>query len=553
MTSIPLTDPHEIATELRHVVGTRNVEDDPGIMDAYAFNWNADNLTGGKSKFARRPLCVVLPGTTPEVLQIVRFCNARRLQFKAQSTGWGVHNSVGKEGGVILLDLRRMNHFWVDSKNMIAVVEPYFNGAMMQAEIFKLGLNCHIAGCGANASLLASVTSMVGQGWTGVSTGFSNRNILGAEWVMPDGTLCQVGSWGSIAKSAGGVDEKTGYKDIHVNPSEWFLADGPGPSLRGVYRGFFGAFGGMGVFTKAAVKLYPWRGPPRLEIEGNSPAYNLVKKKLPKWTAVYAINWQTWEDFKVAGLALAQSEVCWALCRNAGFIVGLAGTPNNNEFLTLFNQLLKGVKYNLLFVTMAGREREYAYHKKVVSAIIKETRGEDIPLAQDPFFASLIFMVIAKQCNTMRGVFRAGGGFFTSLGALGSWDWCVEGAKVGEQLKRAAIAGGGIIDDGADNVWGLPYENGNFSHLEELYMYDVTDPASRQASVAYLKSVADASLRFPLGIGLGTVDGEGSQMHNRFGPVTCNYHKWLKAIKKAFDPNNAADPCFYADPDIIKD
>ncbi len=539
-----------ITKNLANIVGKRYICADLGIMDTYAYNWNADNLSGGKTKFANRPLCVVMPKETAEIVEIIKYCNEKNLQFKAMSTGWGVHNSVGGHS-VIQLDLRRMNQILgIDMKNMIAVVEPYVSGAMLQAELFKYNLNCHIQGCGANGSQLASVTSMVGQGWTGISTGFSNRNVLGVEWVFPDGKVCKVGSWGNISRVKG---QKGNYEEVEIDASDWFLADGPGPSLRGAYRGYFGAFGGLGVFTKAAIKLYHWNGPNELEIQGVSPIYNLKKTKLPQNVATYVLNWNTWEDFKDAGYALADSEVCWALCRIAGFITGLGVLPSNDEFYKKYDELFGGVKYNLMVITMAATKREFQYHKKVIQSIVEKTNGEVFPISQDPFFSAMTFMAIAKQCNTMRGVFRAGGGFFTSLGALGSWDWCVEGAKIGEKLKQHAIDSGGIVDDGGDNVWGLPYEHGTFSHLEELYMYDITDPESRKASVEYLKSVIDASQKYPLGLGLGTVDGEGSEMHNVFGPLACNYHRWLKAIKQTFDPNNASDPGFYIDPDRVQD
>ncbi len=542
-------DKEGIVSDLLKIVGNKKfVSVDPGIMDAYAFNWNADNLNEGRSKFAHRPLCVALPANVDEIVKIVKYCNKNGLQFKAQSTGWGVHNTVGKENSVVQLDLRRMNRILgIDPKNMIMVVEPYINGAQAQAELFKLGLNCHIAGCGANASLLASVTSMVGQGWTGVSTGFSNRNILGAEWVQPDGSLCKIGSWGSF--------EYASDTNKRVDPSMWFLADGPGPSLRGVYRGFFGAFGGMGVFTKAAVKLYPWSGPAFLETEGRSPVITLKKRRIPEFAAAHMIDWQDWEDFKKGGLALAQSEVCWALCRNAAFIVALAASPNNTEFYNnaLFQDLIKKLKFNLTVITMANSKREAEYQDKVIKKVLTDTNGTFVELVEARPLNALLFMAVAKQCNTMRGVFRAGGGFFTSLGALGSWDWCVEGAKVGMQLKQKEIESGGIVDDGAENVWGTPYECGTFSHLEELYMYDIADPESRKSSVRYLKSIPEAAKKFPLGLGLGTIDSEGSNMHNIFGPIACNYQRWLKKIKQAFDPNTASDPGFYIDPKVVKD
>ncbi len=135
----------ELVSSMGKIVGERYVSADDFLIDNYAYNWNADNLTGGKSKFAFRPISVVLPANTNEIVKIVKFCNENGLQFKAQSTGWGVHNTVGKEGGVILLDLRRMNKILgIDEKNMIAVVEPYVSGAMLQVELFKKGLNCHI-------------------------------------------------------------------------------------------------------------------------------------------------------------------------------------------------------------------------------------------------------------------------------------------------------------------------------------------------------------------------------------------------------------------------
>lgn len=537
-------DIKELVSSVGKIVGERYVSADDFLIDNYAYNWNADNLTNGKSKFAFRPISVVLPANTNEIVKIVKFCNENGLQFKAQSTGWGVHNTVGKEGGVILLDLRRMNKILgIDEKNMIAVVEPYVNGAMLQVELFKKGLNCHIQGCGSNGSQLVTVTSMVGQGWTGISTGFSNRNILGAEWVMPNGDVCKVGSWGSF-KSENGFDA-----------SEWFLADGPGPSIRGVYRGYFGAFGGMGVFTKAAIKLYHWAGPKKLEIEGRTPAYSLKKNKIPQYSTFYIIDWTDWEDFKNAGYLLAHSEICWALCRIGGFITALGTSPNNSEFYNnkIFQDIVKDTKYNLMIITIANNEREFEYHQKVLNSIVEETKGEFNEIVKLKPLTAAGFMAISKQCNTMRGVFRAGGGFFTSLGALGSWDWCVEGAKIGEKLKQKIIDTGGLVDDGADNVWGLPYEEGTFSHLEELYMYDITDPESRKASVEYLKSIVEASKKYTIGLGLGTVDSEGSVMHNIFGPIACNYQRWLKAIKQEFDPNTASDPGFYIDPKLVKD
>ena len=266
-------DKKEVLSGMQSIVGVKFANSDDYLLDNYAYQYLGDLATRGESKFTNRPICVVLPSNTEEIVKIVKYCNENGLQFKAQSTGWGAHNCAGQEDKVIILDCRRMNKILdIDIKNMIAIVEPYVISGQLQTELFKLGLNCHVAGCGANGSQLVTVTSMCGQGWTGISTGFSNRNIVGAEWVMPEGTVCRIGSWGSFE----GAEDP----EKNIDASEWFLADGPGPSIRGVYRGYFGAFGGMGVFTKAAIKLYDWPGPKVLEIQGRSPTYSLIKNRI---------------------------------------------------------------------------------------------------------------------------------------------------------------------------------------------------------------------------------------------------------------------------------
>ncbi len=68
------------------------------------------------------------------------------------------------------------------------------------------------------------------------------------EWVLPDGEVLRLGSPGSGAG--------------------WFSGDGPGPSLRGIMRGFSGTQGSLGIFTKCAIKLYPYYGPREPKVDG---------------------------------------------------------------------------------------------------------------------------------------------------------------------------------------------------------------------------------------------------------------------------------------------
>jgi hypothetical protein len=52
-----------------------------------------------------------------------------------------------------------------------------------------------------------------------------------------------------------------------------FSGDGPGPSLRGIMRGLSGANGGIGIITRAAVKMTPWYGPSSIKPHGKPNIY----------------------------------------------------------------------------------------------------------------------------------------------------------------------------------------------------------------------------------------------------------------------------------------
>ena len=93
---------------------------------------------------------------------------------------------------------------------------------------------------------------------------------------MPDGNILRTGALGS--------------------GDGWFFGEGPGPSLRALIRGGLGHQGGLGVFTKCALKVYPWPGPAVMPVEGTVPAYN---SPLPDNIRAYTpalTSWKTYAD-----------------------------------------------------------------------------------------------------------------------------------------------------------------------------------------------------------------------------------------------------------------
>lgn len=558
--------------ELTQIVEAQYVSSDPVLLDSYAWQYLAEVATG--SHYMPRPLAVVLPANTEQVAQVVRACNRYGFQYKAISTGFGMWGASMSDQRVVQIDLVRMNSIQtLDEKNMYAVVEPYVTGNELQTEAMKVGLNTHIAGCGGQCSSLASATSMMGQGMDGISMGFSNRNLLGFEWVTPDGQIVQVGSF-----DASGTD---------------FLGDGPGFSIRGIIRGFAGALGGLGVFTRAAVKLYPWEGPPALKISGCSPDYYA---EIPEHHTAAVLLVKDWKGMAELGYRLAESGIIDHFVRNAPSVLAGVLTTDNNEAADVYAiPMLHELYYSVIVVMTARSPKEAAYKRRTLRTILRECGGgwlsndmspmggwyimrflnatlrqigtlnllRSLPgfvglVARDakkygwrkaPFLlSSTAYQSVVRAGMNMRGIFRFAGTFWTAMGSLVTWDNAIRGARVGAQIKQKYIDRGVIVDDGADNAWGGLYEGGAYAHLEELAMYDQNDPKASVEIPTYVAETNFACIKYHLGDSLNAV---GPPNHVIFSPACFDYDKYTHRIKTEFDPANACDGSMYTDPDFV--
>jgi glycolate oxidase len=511
---------------LEEVVGPENVSTDPAILDTYAFQWcgELENLKKGRepSRFLDRPEAVVLPSNTEEIQAIVRICNRFKLKFKAHSTGLGPWAAVSGPG-VILMDLRRMNRIIkIDEKNMYAIIEPYVTGAQLQAEVMKKGLNCHMPGAGPNVSPLASSTSLGGIGFTSVYTGYSPRNLLAVEWVLPSGEILRLGS-------------------LSTN-SGWFSGDGPGPSLRGIMRGYMGAMGGLGVFTKCAVKLYPWPSSASWEIEGVSPNYEFC---VPKWWRLYIINYPDWENCENALYRIAEAEVGVMVMRESG-TPSLAVTFSHSieEMANLIFSLGTIVKKYIVVLIAANSQREFDYQTKVMEEIIRKTGGEDL-VSTGVFKPPSISYAEAIRNMLGQHAFIATSSFQSTFGMADTIRAALSVAGAAEKIKLKYIDKGVIADDGGEASWGSFIEHGHFMHMETPTVYDVTKSESCKGMVDYMNECYERNLEDNLGIPFFVV---GDREHERWGPRCSNYHLWLRKIKEAFDPNNISDSGWYISP-----
>lgn len=138
---------------LEKIVGKTNVYDSPEILDAYS---------GDMSFVPRiRPRCVVKPGNTQEVQQIVKWANETSTPLVPVSSG-PPHfrgDTVPRIGGAVIVDLGRMKRIMrIDPKNRVAMVEPGVTFGELQVELEKAGLEAYTPLCPRSAkSVVASM------------------------------------------------------------------------------------------------------------------------------------------------------------------------------------------------------------------------------------------------------------------------------------------------------------------------------------------------------------------------------------------------------------
>ncbi len=559
--------------KIQDIVGPRWVETEPCVMDTYSFYSSIDPDTQEIELYTPRPVAVVMPKTTEEVQDIVKFCNESGLMTKAISTGLGPWAAASRDR-VIILDLKRMNSIIeIDVENQIAVIEPYVRAIDLQTELFKHGLNCHVISAGGNHSILASVVAAWGYGLTGPSMGYSSRNFLGAEWVSPTGEILTMGSAGNN------------------NEAGWFTADGPGPSMRGILRGFQGTMGALGVFTKCAVKLYRWEGPREVKVRGRTPRYTLTE--IPPRMSMNALAFPSEQAMKDAGYLLGEAEIEYAQFRTPMFFVALGTTDENEEAKEVLESGLfqKVANYVLINAVIGYSDREYKWKMKAMQEILNETGGVLMPSKAKPdpkqiaragrlmknikdplailrrfpqlqtlinrlpinkrgelHMFSMSYMMLIRNAINTQGCFRPSQGMSSTFGSFDTWDQGVEQGKWIAEKKRKIVERkeGLILDDGGDLACGGTYENGHMGYQEGIVLYNRTIHDSIMAMFELVFEACNASIEESLG-GV-PLHGFGVTMNSQFGPNCYNYDKWLKEIKKTLDPNTSSDPYHYIEP-----
>ena len=513
----------EAYKDLEASVGPENISIEPVVLDGYAWQPFANT-----EKWVPRPVAVVLPACTEEVQAVVKACNKHGLKFKPFSTGWGMWAGCGEEN-VVQIDLRRMNRIIeIDAKNMRAVIEPYVCGAQLQAETWKVGLNTNIVGAGPNCSPLAGATSMVGLGHSGIYMSFSGRNVLGMEWVTPEGEIVRIGSLGS------GLD--------------MFVGDGPGPSLRGVVRGCIGAAGGLGIFTKCSLKLYNWPGPPQIKADGL--VINSSVKETPDNLVAYSCFFPNAEKICDAMHMISEAEIGYNAVRTTWTGAMICFMPHLFDKIMATSAMKSLITESLRYyysVVLAGTSKgDLEYQEKVLREIVLACDGFCLKQKDSPAMEELFLL------NTIKGTtpalaFRRAGCFFTTMSRNDTIDLQVKWTDFVADEKERLVEENKIMDDAGDTAYCLAFENGTWAHSEQTYQYDPRN----EEQVKQVKNIGMLFVARGAEMNMEPQAAMEKPSRTLLSPLCDNYNEYQKNISKMMDPNQSADTTFYTKEEAI--
>lgn len=498
----------QVAKEFESIVGSRYFTTDPILCEGYRAGPRGYECGLGYERVMTRvPAAVILPRTSSEVQAIVRICNRYQIPYVPYSTGFYGAKSTPHVEGALLIDLKRMDHFEIDEEHLFAVVGPGIVYSQLQAEALKKGLYVLVGGGGGQVSVVAN---MINDGTSPHSYrfGLAQRRILGTEMVLPDGGLLRLGSLA-----------------LQEDP---FWGEGPGPDLRGLVRGGTGWRGAFGIVTKMAVKLMPFQPEP-LQPEGISPhtALRLPQKRV-KWVN---IRMPDRESLVKAVYEIGKAEIGAAAMRVPLFWRTVARARSKEEFWKLWSEESEERirNFHLLRVLLIGygSEDQMAYEEKVLNDIVNELGGE-----------------IRKTKQTDES-------WFKNADSAGMWLMCggyLSVDYISETLEHAILQGEAMADlkqdqslplmpDYGERGWFQSIEMGHLGYSEYLIYWDPEeDPEA--ADRFYLKSLKEnIRNRF-----YTAMLGPNQPLYltgPSYGP---NYHRWLLAIKKEFDPHWLCHP-----------
>src|SRR6266550_4538785 len=148
------------------------------------------------------PECIVFPGSTREVAEIVRLAKQYETPLVGRGAGTGLSGGAIARNGGIVISFSRMNRILeVDAVNLRAVVQPGVVNLDLSRAVEHLGLYYAPDPSSQKSCTIGGNVSENSGGPHTLAYGVTTNHVTGLELVLPDGDVKRVG--GKLADSLG--------------------------------------------------------------------------------------------------------------------------------------------------------------------------------------------------------------------------------------------------------------------------------------------------------------------------------------------------------------
>jgi len=181
--------------ELEAIVGKQHALTDRESLAVYGYD--------STPELQSLPGAVLLPGSTDEILRIMRLCHESGVSVTPRGSGTNLSGgSISSNNGVVLQTSRMNKLLEIDEENLTATVEPGLITSSLHREVESRGLFYPPDPGSMNISTMGGNVAENSGGLRGLKYGVTANYVMGLETVLANGDFLRTG--GKVVKDVAG-------------------------------------------------------------------------------------------------------------------------------------------------------------------------------------------------------------------------------------------------------------------------------------------------------------------------------------------------------------
>lgn len=171
---------------LKAIVGTEDIKYDKAHQIAYSYD---------ATRTRYQPDAVIFPKNEEEISRILKYCNEKRIPIVPRGAGSGfTGGALPKDGGIVLALEKHMNNIVeIDTKNMVAVVQPAVVNMKLQKKVESMGLFYPPDPASEEYSTIGGNVSENAGGMRAAKYGITKDYVMAIRAVLPNGDIIRAG------------------------------------------------------------------------------------------------------------------------------------------------------------------------------------------------------------------------------------------------------------------------------------------------------------------------------------------------------------------------